>query len=87
MSFEVRLRPTAQKELDALSKQDYTRIGKIISDLENNPRPTKVKKPSESGLWRIRAGKYRVFYTIDEIARAVIVVRVARRRENTYKGL
>ena len=87
MSYEVRLRQAAQKELDGLTGQDYEAVAKAISALEQNPRPPKVKKLAESGLWRIRVGHYRIVYAIQDEEQLVIVVRVARRKEATYKGL
>jgi len=87
LRYEVRLRRTAQKELDALSGQDYEMAAKAISHLEQNPRPPRVKKLADSGLWRVRAGHYRIVYTINDEAKSLIVVRVARRRENTYRRL
>ena len=33
MSYEVKLRPAAQKELDALSEQDYERVAEAINTL------------------------------------------------------
>ena len=85
MSYEVRLRRAAQKELDALSGRDYEAIATAISALERSPRPPRVKKLADSGLWRIRVGQYRVVYAIDDGSRLITIVRVARRRENTYK--
>ena len=87
MSYEVRLRRAAQKELDALIGRDYDKVAKAIDALEKNPRPPRVKKLADSGLWRIRLGKYRLVYAIDDKAKAIIIVRVVRRKENTYKGL
>jgi len=87
VNYEVRLRRAAQKELDALSEPDHATVARAITALEQNPRPPKVKKLAESGLWRIRVGHYRIVYAIDDQARLVIIVRVARRREGTYKGL
>ena len=87
MSYEVRLRRAAQKELDSLSPKDYRAVARVIDSLESNPRPPRVKKLADSGLWRVRLGKYRVVYAIDDTNKLVIVVRVARRREDTYKGI
>ncbi|MEW6034737.1 MAG: type II toxin-antitoxin system RelE/ParE family toxin [Chloroflexota bacterium] len=87
MSYEVRLRQAAQKQLDALSGGGYEKVARAITDLAGNPRPLRVKKLAGSGLWRVRVGRYRVVYAIDDEARLVTVVRVARRREDTYKGL
>ncbi len=87
MSYEVKLRRAAQKELDALPEQDYEKVAEAINTLEDDPRPPRVKKLGETGLWRIRVGRLRLVYAIDDEARLVTVVRVARRREDTYRGL
>ncbi len=87
MSYQVRLRRAAQKQLDRLVGKDYEIVAEAISALEREPRPHRVKKLAESGLWRIRVGQYRVVYNIDDGELLVIVVRVARRTEDTYKRL
>jgi len=87
VSYQVRLRRAAQKQLDKLTGQDYGVIAKAISALEPEPRPKRVKKLAESGLWRIRVGQYRVVYTINDEEHFIIVVRVASRTEDTYKRL
>ena len=87
MSYLVNLRRAAQKQLDNLATHDYEVVAKAISALEQEPRPSRVKKLAESGLWRMRVGQYRVVYNIDDEELQVIVVRVARRTEDTYKRL
>ena len=87
MSYEIRLRRAAQKELESLSGRNYEAVAKAIESLETTPRPRGVKKLADSGLWRIKLGQYRVVYAIDDEARLIIVVRVARRKEDTYRGL
>ena len=87
MSYQVRLRLAAQKQLDRLSGRDYHAIAEALSALEQNPRPSRVKKLAESGLWRMRVRQYRVVYHINDEQRLVIVVRVTRRTEDTYKRL
>ena len=87
MSYKVELRRAAQKELDALSGQDYEAIAKVITSLEQEPRPPKVKKLAGSGLWRIRVRQFRIVYAIDDEAKLITIARIARRKENTYKSL
>jgi len=87
VSYQVRLRRAAQKQLDKLTRRDYQAVARVISALEQEPRPKRVKGLAESGLWRIRVGQYRVVYHINDEERLVIVVCVARRTEDTYKGL
>jgi len=87
VSYQVRLRRAAQKQLDKLSGRDYQAVARAISALEQEPRPRKVKKLAESGLWRLRVGRYRVVYAINDEEQQVIVVRVAGRAEDAYKRL
>ena len=87
MSYEVRLRRAAEKGLDALPQRDYEKVAEAITALAENPRPRRVKKLTDSGLWRIRVGQCRIVYTLDDQAQTVVVVRVARRKEDTYKGV
>ena len=87
MSYQVRLRRAVQKQLDRLVEKDYEIVAEAISALEQEPRPPRVKKLAESGLWRIRIGPYRVVYAIDDKEGLVVVVRVARRTEDTYRRL
>lgn len=87
MSYKVKIRSAAQKDMNALIGQEYEAVAKAISALEKNPRPPRVKKLAESGLWRVRVKKCRVVYAINDTAGEIIVVRVARRSEDTYKRL
>lgn len=87
MIYQVNLRRAAQKQLDKLVGRDYQAVAGVISALTLEPRPPRVEKLAESGLWRVRVRSYRVVYSIDDKERLVIVVRVARRTEDTYKGL
>jgi len=87
MSYEIRLKRAARRQLDVLSERDYQKVAGVISDLAQNPRPPNVKKLSDSGLWRVRIGWFRVVYAIDDTARLINIVRVARRREDTYRRL
>ena len=88
--YKVELRLSAQKNLNLLSEQEYKIIIKVLLSLEHDPRPAKVKKlnsPRRIQLWRIRVGRSRIVYTIDDKLNLVTILRVAKRRENTYKGL
>jgi len=87
MAYEILLRQSAQKELDAFDRADYTRIARVLSGLETNPRPPRARKLFDSSLWRVRNGSLRVIYAIDDDHKKVIIVRITRRAEDTYKGL
>jgi mRNA interferase RelE/StbE len=76
------MKSSAQKELDKLDDAVFARIDRKILALAANPRPTGCKKlRGYKDQWRIRVGDWRVVYIVDDGAKAVIVTRVAHRRE------
>lgn len=81
----VDLAPAAQRQLRRLPPGDAAALRGPILALTIDPRPPGAAKLSGSDLWRIRAGDLRAIYTIDDGARRVIVLRVARRSESTYR--
>ena len=85
MAYRVEIQRAAQKQLLSFSREAQVEIAKAIDDLENNARPARCRKLRETGLWRVRAGRYRVVYVIDDEAKVVKVVKVAIRREDTYR--
>lgn len=87
MSCTVELIRVAQKQLDRITGRYYKDIVETITTLRENPRPLGTRKLAESGLWRIRIGRYRVVYTIDDKEHLVVIVRVTKRSEDTYRRL
>ena len=55
--------------------------------LKQDPRPQGCKKLRETALWRIRVGRFRVVYAIDDKAQLVTVLKAVARREDTYNNL
>lgn len=81
-NYSLDLKPSAQKELDALDDVVFGRIDRKIVALADNPRPAGCKKlKGHQDQWRIRAGDWPVIYIIDDAARRVSITRVAHRRE------
>lgn len=87
MHYSVKLRKAAQKQLEELPDGVYSTVWHRMVGLGEDPRPPGAKKLAGADLWRVRVGRYHVIYAINDSERAVIVVRVARRSEGTYRGL
>ena len=81
MSYQVLILRSAQKSLGALPKIDYEKVRDAITALSLDPRPRGCKKLVGREGWRIRVGKYRVIYQIDDSLLVVTVLRIAHRRE------
>ena len=81
----VELAPAAQRQLRRLPPGDAARLRGPILALAMDPRPPGTMKLTGTEFWRLRVGDLRVIYLIDDPASLVIVLRVARRSESTYR--
>ncbi len=69
-----------------LPLDDRSRVAKRILELENEPRPSGAVK-LKNNIYRLRVGKLRVIYEVDDGKKLAIITKVARRREATYKRI
>jgi len=83
--YRVEIAPAAQRQLRRLPPGDAARLRGPILALALDPRPPGVVKLIDSDLWRLRLADLRVVYTVDDEARLVVVLKVARRSESTYR--
>lgn len=81
MTYSVRIKRSAAKELGRIAKPDRLRLIAAIDGLAQGPRGGKALKGGLSGLRRIRVGDYRVLYEVSDEELQVLVVRVRLRRE------
>ena len=80
--YYVSIASSAEKELKKLPGQTIARLVRRLESLASNPRPSGCKKlRGGDGEWRIRAGDYRVVYTIDDVKLLVEVTRIRHRSE------
>jgi mRNA interferase RelE/StbE len=81
MAYQVIIKRSAEKELDALSARVRERIVGHLLTLEDNPRPVGIKKLQGEDGFRLRVGDYRVLYTIDDHLKQVMIFAVGHRRD------
>ena len=79
--YQVLIKHSAEKELDALQERIYRKIAAKISDLKGNPRPPGCKRLQKTKAYRIRIGDYRVLYTINDLSFVVTVYAVGHRSD------
>lgn len=83
--WRVELAPAAQRQLRKLPPADAARLRVPILALARDPRPGGAVRLADRPFWRLRIVVLRVVYLIDEGPRLVVVLRVARRAESTYR--
>ena len=79
MTWPVRIKQNALKELSRIAKTDRRRIVSAIDDLPAIPYRGSVLKGDLTGLRRIRVGSYRVVYEVRETELNVLVVALGHR--------
>jgi mRNA interferase RelE/StbE len=88
--YSVDVRESAQKAFFALASDVRSRVGDALRDLSGDPRPKGYKKlrgrfgAGSRKVYRIRVGKYRVLYTVDDATRSVSVL-VIDGRDDVYR--
>ena len=85
VSFSIRIKGSAAKELGRIAKPDRARIVAAIDRLAEHPYLGSTLKGELRGLRRLRVGDYRVLYEAQDDVLVVLIVRVAHRRE-AYRG-
>ena len=85
--YRVSIKPSARKELLGLpTKKDRQRIVRLIQSLANDPRPAGCQKLSGYDRYRVRQGRYRILYQIQDEELIVFVVKIGH-RSNVYRSL
>ena len=98
MAYEVvfaseRVERLFQKTLDKIPSDYQETIIAAIRSLGINPRPQSKRTKKLTGElivshfvaeYRLRVGSYRVLYDIDDEHKKVVLLKLAKRDENTY---
>jgi mRNA interferase RelE/StbE len=81
VSYSLRIKRSAEKELRIVPKKDLPRVIERIQSLAINPRPPGYQKLSGHDQYRIRQGDYRILYSINDSDRVIETVKIGHRRE------
>ena len=81
-NYEIEVSSTAEKQLRKLSPKDQISVLKRIQELGGEPRPNHSRKPwGQRDIYRVRAGNYRILYSIEENYLIIIILKVGQRRD------
>ena len=80
-NYDLRIKPSAAKELEALQTKDRRRIVSKIQNLADEPRPQGCEKLTGQDRFRLRQGKLRILFEVDDGQQIVTVVKIAHRRD------
>jgi len=75
-AYSLFFKESVQKDLDGIPKKDLRKILSRIKSLANDPRPLGCEKLTGQDRYRVRQGRCRIVYAVQDEERTVIVVKV-----------
>ncbi len=84
-AYSIYFKRSVRKDLGSIPKKDLVRILDRIARLAEDPRPPGCEKLTADEKYRVRQGRYRIVYSIQDQELTVWVVKVAHRKD-VYRG-
>ena len=72
--YKIFFKKSVEKDFDLIPKKDLKRIIKRIGELANDPRPPGCEKLTGQDRYRLRQGRYRIVYSIQDNKLTVYVI-------------
>lgn len=79
--YKVYFKESVEKDFSIIPKKDLQKILLRIEALARDPRPQGYEKLTGQERYRIRQGRYRIVYSIQDKTLTVWVVKVGHRKE------
>jgi len=80
MEYQLRIKPSAEKELNNLPQKDYYRALAALSVLANNPFSGKKLEGKRTGQWSMRIWPYRIIYSIYKKELLIFIIAIGHRQ-------
>jgi mRNA interferase RelE/StbE len=80
-AYSLFFKASVDKDFQSILRADARKIMLRISTLAENPRPAGCEKLTGQERYRIRQGRYRIVYSIQDKELTVWVVRIGHRKD------
>jgi mRNA interferase RelE/StbE len=80
-AYSLFFKASVQKDFEGIPNKDLRKILSHIKSLAGEPRPHGCEKLTGQNRYRVRQGRYRIVYAVQDEERTVIVVKVGHRKE------
>jgi mRNA interferase RelE/StbE len=87
-NYFIEISPAAERDLKKLKNKisNFNKLISVIDDLSTEPKPYGVRKISGfKNTFRIRFFVYRIIYDVLDRDNRLIILRIIKRNESTYK--
>lgn len=81
MRYSLYILRRAQKQIARIPTKERDKIYEAIRKLSGNPHPKDSLKLSGREGWRLKIGRYRVIYEIDDEEKSIIILDVGHRKD------
>ena len=79
--YRIFFKKSVQKDLSAIPKKDLKKVLTRIQSLADDPRPTGCEKLTGQERYRLRQGRYRILYSIQDDELSIWIVKVGHRKD------
>ena len=79
--YNIYFKVSVEKDLRQIPQREIKKILQRISSLTANPRPPGSEKLTGQERYRIRQGRYRILYFIQENELTIWVVKISHRKD------
>jgi mRNA-degrading endonuclease RelE of RelBE toxin-antitoxin system len=80
MGYQLRIKPSAKKELNKLPQKDYYRALAALSVIAKDPFAGKKLEGKRAGQYSMRIWPYRIIYSIYKKELLIIVIAIGQRQ-------
>jgi mRNA interferase RelE/StbE len=80
--YRIEVSATAERQIRKLPRADQIRVIRVIQALATDPRPAGCRKLSgHDDVFRVRIGRYRILYSIEDRRVVIVVLKVGDRKD------
>ncbi len=84
VAYKIFFKKSVEKDFKVIPKKDLVKILERIEALAEDPRPPGCEKLSGQQKYRLRKGRYRILYSVQDDELTIWVVKVGHRK-NIYR--
>ena len=84
MDWQIRIKKTAEKQINSFDRGVQARIVKALKEIINFQKPRtsgKELRGNKAKLWRYKVGDYRIICDIEDKQKVINVLEVGHRKE------
>ncbi len=80
-AYSIFFRKSVEKDLARIPKRELLRLMERVQVLGTDPRPYGCEKLSGQERYRVRQGRYRIIYSIQDEELTVWIVKIGHRKD------